>query len=1253
MTWQTGLYFGIVLAAVVVSGFLAWQAWLQREVPGGRYYFWLAAVMCLVSIEEVFSMVSGTSDLALFWFKMRFLPFAVIPPLWLLFTLDYSGRRRILSKGLIAGLFIIPLATQIILWINPGGIWLKHEVGFRLEGPFWLADLGQRLPGVWYLVNAFYSYFLLLVGSLLLLQAAWKQARLYRQQTFLLIASVFVMAVVTFIASFNLLPPGSFNPTIPGFALSAALAAAAIFRFEFLQRPLTRKARAFDEQESRTMLLFLLVFGLLMAGIIAAAYLYYERYQAQYRAQVDAQLSAVAELKANELVTWRNERMADAETIRANPAFAALVQRFQENPGDQPAREQLQAWLGLLCNYYGYDQAFLVDTRFVIQLSSPIGLDSMDAHLLKDLPSTLESGQVTFLDFHRHSDDNSIYLGLLVPIYAGLEENRPLGVLVLRINPDDYLYPFIQHWPLPGTSGETLLIRREGEDVLYLDSLRFRQDVALNLRFSLQETELPATKAVLGETSIVEGVDDRGAPVVADIRPVPNSPWFLVSKMDSAEIYSPLQAHLWQTITFFSLLILTTGAGMLSTWNQQRVRFYRGQTEAAEALRKSNEKYQELVEHAPDGIFIADSNGKYIEVNPGGCAMLGYTRAEILSLRISDLVAAEDQAATPLRLDELRQGKTVLSERRLVCKDGSLLPVEISGRMLPDGRFQSITRNITARKRAEDALRESEEKYRLLFENVMDGFALHEIVLNDKGQPINYVFLEANHAFEQLTGLKREDIIGRKVTEVLPGIENDPADWIGKYGQVTLTGKEIRFEQYAQSLGKWYSVLAFRVREGQFAAIFEDITERKRVEEAEREQRSLAEALRDTAAALASTLSFDEVLDRILVEVSRVVPHDAARILLVEEGVARTVLSRGYAEQEPEALSQMLHAPVDTLVNLRAMAATCRPLAIPDTRSYPGWLDWPQTRWVRSNASAPIKIKEQVIGFLGLDSAQPGFFSQAHAERLQAFADQAGIALENARLLTETRQRARELAALYDTALATSSVLDRDALLAGLHERVHQLIAADGFLIALYDAGAAEFEIALALEESRSVPELAGLRAALTDGGLTGWVLRHRQTLLIGDLERESAPAQPIVSGRPARAWLGVPLVAHNRLIGAVSVQAFRPHAFDEDDRRLLESLAAPVAIALENARLYEEVRRYAAGLEQKVAERTAELTQREAALRAANEQLEQLSRIKSEFVSNVSHELRTPLTNIKSYLWLLEKGKPEKHAKYMETLHR
>jgi PAS domain S-box-containing protein len=133
--------------------------------------------------------------------------------------------------------------------------------------------------------------------------------------------------------------------------------------------------------------------------------------------------------------------------------------------------------------------------------------------------------------------------------------------------------------------------------------------------------------------------------------------------------------------------------------------------------------------------------------------------------------------------------------------------------------------------RREADLRVSEKKYRSLFDNMLDGFAYHKIIQNENGNPSDYVFLEVNTAFERLTGLKSGEIVGKRVTEVLPGIQESAFDWIGEYGRVALTGQEMRTEQYSEQLGKWYAVSAFSPMKGYFVALFEDITGRKQGEE--------------------------------------------------------------------------------------------------------------------------------------------------------------------------------------------------------------------------------------------------------------------------------------------------------------------------------------------------------------------------------------------------------------------------------------
>jgi PAS domain S-box-containing protein len=131
-----------------------------------------------------------------------------------------------------------------------------------------------------------------------------------------------------------------------------------------------------------------------------------------------------------------------------------------------------------------------------------------------------------------------------------------------------------------------------------------------------------------------------------------------------------------------------------------------------------------------------------------------------------------------------------------------------------------------------NALKRSEEKLHSLFSNMSEGFAYHRIVLDAEGRPCDYIFLEINEAFERLTGLKSRNIIGKRVTEILPGIDKESTDWIGKYGKVAMTGESVHFESHSEQLERWYSISAFSPHKGYFAVTFSDITERKRMEQA-------------------------------------------------------------------------------------------------------------------------------------------------------------------------------------------------------------------------------------------------------------------------------------------------------------------------------------------------------------------------------------------------------------------------------------
>jgi signal transduction histidine kinase len=331
----------------------------------------------------------------------------------------------------------------------------------------------------------------------------------------------------------------------------------------------------------------LLVFVLLSAGLVTAGDLYQRGFEHQYRAEVESLLSTVAEWKVSELTQWRLERVGDGKVILGNDSFAELVARPDENAS------ALTTWLGRLRESYQYERVLLADESGAVFASVPPSAEPVAPQVIADVRRVLHGHEVRILDLHRDTPDGPIHLSVLVPIHAPPPGDRPLAVLELRVDPYLTLYPMIQRWPTSSRTAETLLVRREGDDVVFLNELRFRRGTALTLRESLSQRRLPAARAALGEEGIFEGVDYRGVEVLSYLRSIPDSPWALVARVDTAEVYAPLRERLWLTVGLVMTLLLASGAALSLVFRQQAMRFYRGQFESAAALRASESELKE------------------------------------------------------------------------------------------------------------------------------------------------------------------------------------------------------------------------------------------------------------------------------------------------------------------------------------------------------------------------------------------------------------------------------------------------------------------------------------------------------------------------------------------------------------------------------------------------------------------------------------------------------------------------------------
>ena len=340
----------------------------------------------------------------------------------------------------------------------------------------------------------------------------------------------------------------------------------------------------------------------------------------------------------------------------------------------------------------------------------------------------------------------------------------------------------------------------------------------------------------------------------------------------------------------------------------QCVCFLRDITErkqAEQTLKHNHDLNERIMETSPSGIIRVDAIGKVIYANKRAETILGINLSKTKTRAYNDptwkIVGFDGQPfpeeSLPFNIVKNTGVPVFDVQHAIEWPDGNKIYLSINASPLFDnnGNFDGIVASV------EDISEKfiSEQKYQMLFNEMINGFALHEIIINDKGLPIDYRFLDVNPAFEKLTNLKKKYLVGKTVLEVMPKTE---FSWIEKYGKVALTGKPILFENYSQEFDRYYQVTAFRPAQNQFACIFMDITKRQQAENNLRDREQKYKSL------------FDQSNDGIFL-------HDFKGIIIDTNLKANKML--GYEQGELSQLSlQILHPDSEAEVSRQAFEQT-------------------------------------------------------------------------------------------------------------------------------------------------------------------------------------------------------------------------------------------------------------------------------------------------------------------------------------------
>jgi PAS domain S-box-containing protein len=507
-----------------------------------------------------------------------------------------------------------------------------------------------------------------------------------------------------------------------------------------------------------------------------------------------------------------------------------------------------------------------------------------------------------------------------------------------------------------------------------------------------------ASICIVGITAVLERASPPMAGFATNARP--NS-WVIVG------IFTLMTGVLALFLDHFGSSLRAALAELQST--NTRLRDELAERQRAEAaLRASESTYRLLMDQAADGIAITDQDGHYLAANRRMCEMLGYTQDELLRLNVSDIVAPDDLASAPLRFDDMRAGNTVLSERRLRHKNGMLLPVEISARMLGDGRFQGIVRDISERKRAQEALRKSEELYRTLARNFPNG----AVMLFDFD--LRYTLVDGAGLAE--IGLSPEMMEGKTIWELFSA--EVCARLEPQYRAALAGATSIEEQPFGERV---YIVHALPVKNqrGEILAgmvMTQNITEQMRAAEALRQQNAYLTGLHETTLALMNRLDLEDLLQTIVAHAARLVSDSYGYLYLVDpqEGVLELKVSSGLFKTTPTPYLNRGEGVAGVVWQ------TGQTLVINDYDEWPGRAKTIPYGAYHALMGAPLKVGEQVVGVIGLIRAVHGrSFDRHEAALLNGYAQLASIAFDNARLYADAQReltaRTQAIAALRDS----------------------------------------------------------------------------------------------------------------------------------------------------------------------------------------------------------------------------------------------
>lgn len=503
--------------------------------------------------------------------------------------------------------------------------------------------------------------------------------------------------------------------------------------------------------KSVVLLYMTLALAVILVGVSVGA----SKARSQRQSDIE-RLQAIGDLKVGQISAWLNERKSDAETVRNDDSLVTsykdwLVSRSPESRSYVRTR---------LSKYRGNDRyvevAIVGPGRAALSTSNDQNGSINDIPAIRDLISrTSRLGVAQVSDLYR--SDESIYLDIAVPLTS--DNYADSVILVMRIDPSRFLFPYIQYWPIPSVSAETLLFERDGEHVLFLNELRHRANTALDLRVPVDHPDLLAAQVLRGEGVVdgyVEGVDYRGVPVLGVVKRVPDTPWYLVTKIDKQELYSGAQKEYLLIALTVLLVLIIAAATTVYFYHSNEIRHLASQRKEQEEKIRVLRLMEAMAEGSRDLIYAKSESGTYLFANRNFAKAIGKSVSEIIG-KTDNAVFGSGELTQRWVDDEraMRAGYVITEEESLPTIGGRRMFETTRGPLTNDedviGVF-SICRDVTDYRFQEREVRTTQAKLRAVMNGL--GRALFIVDLDTNS------IVDANSAAADMLGMRPVEIKG-------------------------------------------------------------------------------------------------------------------------------------------------------------------------------------------------------------------------------------------------------------------------------------------------------------------------------------------------------------------------------------------------------------------------------------------------------------------------------------------------------------